>query len=84
MKGEKRSRVVQSRYKSKVVACIDKFWKEHHYSPSIRDICRQCGVPSTSYVRQVLTSLQEEGMLSMTGSVARSIVPRWVAERLTR
>lgn len=73
---------MQSKYKEAVIDFINKFWQERCYSPSIREICIGCGMPSTSHVAFVIESLRKEGVLTVQRFTSRSIVPQWVVEKL--
>ncbi len=60
--------------KAKVLQYVRLYHSRHGFSPSIRDIVNDCGISSTSVVAYNLKKLEEDGVLSYTPGLARSIV----------
>lgn len=60
--------------KTRVLQYVRLYIAKHGYPPAIRDIVNDCGISSTSVVAYNLKRLQEEGVLSYTPGIARSIV----------
>lgn len=56
-----------------ILAYIHTFFKEHGYSPSIRDIQTSLKISSTSVVAYNLKALQEKGKLDREGKISRGI-----------
>ena len=65
-----------------ILAFISRYWFEHCYPPTIREIVDGCGLSSTSVAAYNLERLRRAGHLAITAGRARSIVPTWVAERM--
>jgi len=57
----------------KIVDFIRRFWGEHHYPPSVRDILEGCGVSSTSVVDYNLDILEREGYIRRHSGISRGI-----------
>jgi repressor LexA len=57
----------------KIVEFISRFWNEHHYPPSVRDILEGCGVSSTSVVDYNLDILEREGYIKRHSGISRGI-----------
>jgi len=57
----------------KILAFIDAYIQEHEYSPSIREIGKEMGISSTSHVSYWIDKLIEDGKLTKTPHIARSI-----------
>jgi repressor LexA len=57
----------------KIVEFIRRFWNEHHYPPSVRDILEGCGVSSTSVVDYNLDILEREGYIKRHSGISRGI-----------
>lgn len=55
---------------------ICKYRARHHYSPSVRDICRMLGAKSTSTVHGKLERMIQKGMITMTRGQSRTIMTR--------
>lgn len=76
---------------SKAKKFIDKYWKEHGYSPSIAEIRGAVGANSNSTIVNVLGRMRAEGVILDTtadgknGSHAfsRKIVPTWIYKKIT-
>jgi len=51
------------------------FWRDHQYSPSIRDLARLTGINSTSLIRFYLGKLREDGQVLFDDGISRSIRP---------
>lgn len=47
------------------------------YAPTIREICDNAGISSTSMASYYLDALERKGYISRTPSISRSIVPDW-------
>ena len=56
-----------------VLEIIKSYFKEHGYSPSIRDICNLSGIHSTSSVARILKLLEKNKKIKL-GGVARGII----------
>lgn len=69
------------KYDDLVIQFVNQYWKDHYNSPSMREICQECGVPSTSHVSMILSRLQGRGLvtLSQVEGKWRGITPMWVA-----
>jgi repressor LexA len=57
-----------------MLAYIDRYRREHGYSPSMREIGRALGHPSLSTVAYGLAQLEEAGRIRRDYGVSRSIV----------
>jgi repressor LexA len=57
----------------KILAFVRQYTDEMGYPPSIRDICRGCGISSTSVVDYNLALLEREGYLRRDPEVSRGI-----------
>ncbi len=53
---------------------LELFIKTHGYSPSIRDLMRLMGRPSSSHISGLLRDLSAKGLIRQTPGTARSIV----------
>ncbi len=58
---------------TRVMDYIRKFSEENGYTPSVREICQQCGIKSTATVHSYIEKLQERGFLSKTDNKKRSV-----------
>ena len=58
---------------TKVMDYIRKFSEENGYTPSVREICQQCGIKSTATVHSYIAKLQDRGFLSKTDNKKRSV-----------
>ena len=58
---------------TKVMDYIRKFSEENGYTPSVREICQQCGIKSTATVHSYIAKLQDRGFLSKTENKKRSV-----------
>ena len=47
-----------------VMDYIRKFSEEHGYTPSVREIGKECGIKSTATVHSYLAKLQDKGYLN--------------------
>ena len=56
-----------------VFLCIEEYWNEYGYAPSVRDIREQMGISSTSVVYHHLSRLETLGLIEREPYVARSI-----------
>lgn len=68
-------------YDAAVIAAIDKYWREHYCSPSIRDVMQMTGVKSTSHMLYILDKLGGQGKILQP---KRGVTPVWVAEAIER
>lgn len=68
----KRSKVLTERQK-KILQVLDHFQDKFGYPPSIREICDQAGISSTSVVNYYLEQLEEMGYIERDGRVSRGI-----------
>ena len=57
----------------KVMDYIRKFSEENGYTPSVREIGKECGIKSTATVHSYLEKLQNKGYLSKTNNKKRSV-----------
>ncbi|MCL6649093.1 MAG: transcriptional repressor LexA [Chloroflexi bacterium] len=62
-----------SERQQKILAFVRQYTEEQGYPPSIRDICRGCGISSTSVVDYNLRLLEREGLLRRDPEVSRGI-----------
>ena len=58
----------------KVLMSIESYWKEHKFSPSVRDIMDITEINSSSHVLVHLNKLEEEDWIIRVPNVSRSIV----------
>jgi repressor LexA len=72
MMARKRSKVLSERQK-KILEVLEKFQINTHYPPTIREICDQANISSTSVVNYYLDQLQEMGYIERDGRVSRGI-----------
>jgi SOS-response transcriptional repressor LexA len=63
----------------RVLLAIALYWRQHGFSPSLRDICALAAVSSTSQAALHLERLRAAGMVEYEPGIARSI--RLVKER---
>lgn len=57
----------------KILEVLEKFNNESGYPPSIREICDQAGISSTSVVNYYLNQLEESGYIERDNHVSRGI-----------
>ena len=57
----------------KVMDYIRKFSEENGYTPSVREIAKECGIKSTATVYSYLQRLQDKGYLNKTTNKKRSV-----------
>jgi repressor LexA len=57
----------------KILTVLDRFQREHGYPPSIREICENAGVSSTSVVNYYLEQLKEMGLIERDDRVSRGL-----------
>lgn len=57
----------------KVMDYIRKFSEENGYTPSVREIGKECGIKSTATVHSYIEKLQNKGYLSKTTNKKRSV-----------
>ena len=58
---------------TRVMDYIRKFSEENGYTPSVREICQQCGIKSTATVHSYIEKLQERGFLNKKKNKKRSV-----------
>ncbi len=75
--------VYSGAYRDAVIRYINDYWREQFRSPTLREICDACDIPSTSTMHYILSSLTREGIVEMTPNTSRSIVPVWVRVALS-
>ncbi len=56
-----------------VMDYIRKFSEENGYTPSVREIGKECGIKSTATVHSYLAKLQDKGLLNKTTNKKRSV-----------
>lgn len=59
--------------KNKVLEAIEEYTEAHHYSPSVRDLCKMTGIKSTSTMYGILKELKKCGEIDMQEKISRSI-----------
>ena len=57
----------------KVMDYIKKFTEENGYTPSVREIGKECGIKSTATVHSYIAKLQTKGYLSKTDNKKRAV-----------
>lgn len=57
----------------RILDFIRKYIEEHNYPPTIREIGKAVGIPSTSVVKYNLERLQEKGHIERSGEVSRGL-----------
>ncbi len=57
----------------RVMDYIRKFSEENGYTPSVREIGKECGIKSTATVHSYIERLQDRGFLSKTDNKKRSV-----------
>ena len=57
----------------KVMDYIRKFSEENGYTPSVREIAKECGIKSTATVYSYLQKLQDKGYLNKANNKKRSV-----------
>ena len=72
MMARRRSKVLTERQKS-ILQVLDNFQRNTGYPPSIREICDQTDISSTSVVNYYLNQLEEMGYIQRDGRVSRGI-----------
>jgi repressor LexA len=72
MMARKRSKVLSERQK-KILEVLEQFQLQTGYPPSIREICEQADISSTSVVNYYLEQLEELGFIERDGRVSRGI-----------
>jgi repressor LexA len=60
-----------------VLRAIERYFRRHDRAPTVRDICHETGITSTSYVYYLLAGLELAGYITRDSGVSRGI-------RLTR
>jgi repressor LexA len=68
----KRSKTLSDRQK-KILDVLERFQSQFGYPPSIREICDQTNISSTSVVNYYLEQLEEMGYIERDGRVSRGI-----------
>lgn len=72
MMARRRSKNLTERQK-KILEVLESFQAKSGYPPSIREICEQAGISSTSVVNYYLDQLEEMGYIKRDGRVSRGI-----------
>jgi repressor LexA len=62
-----------SKTRERIYTFIRKFYREHDYAPTVRDILRGCRISSTAVVQHHLNVLEKEGRIQRDPEVFRSI-----------
>jgi repressor LexA len=62
-----------SKTRERIFTFIRKFYSEHDYAPTVRDILRGCSLSSTAVVQHHLNVLEKEGRIHRDPEVFRSI-----------
>ena len=65
--------MVQEEKLIKVMDYIKKFTEENGYTPSVREIGKECGIKSTATVHSYIEKLQNKGYLSKTDNKKRAV-----------
>ena len=52
---------------------IKKYITENGYSPSVREICANCGIKSTATAYQYINKLNEQGLIKKSGNKKRAV-----------
>ena len=68
-----RTTMIHEEKLTKVMDYIRKFSEKNGYTPSVREICQQCGIKSTATVHSYIEKLQDRGFLSKTDNKKRSV-----------
>lgn len=68
-----RSAVTPERRRELIVAFVGKFFTEHGYAPTMREVGRGVGLTSPSSTRHHLLHLRSAGELTWTDGIARSL-----------
>jgi repressor LexA len=72
MMARRRSKGLTDR-QHKILEVLDDYYKENGYPPSIREICKEANISSTSVTNYYLTQLEEMGYIERDGHVSRGI-----------
>jgi len=62
-----------SKTREHIYTFIKKFYREHDYAPTVRDILRGCSLSSTAVVQHHLNVLEKEGRIHRDPEIFRSI-----------
>ena len=62
-----------SKTRERIYTFIRKFFREHDYAPTVRDILRGCSLSSTAVVQHHLNVLEKQGRIHRDPEVFRSI-----------
>ena len=68
-----RFRMVTEEKLTKVMDYIRKFSEENGYTPSVREIAKECGIKSTATVHSYLEKLQDKGYVNKATNKKRSM-----------
>lgn len=60
--------------RGKIYGAIVAFKQQNGYAPTLRELARLTGHPSTSHISSMLDKLQDEKLIKYDRNVARSIV----------
>ncbi len=64
----------------RVYEFISQFIKENHYSPTIREICRRCDIPSTGSAFYYVHKLKKQGRIDQSNLMGRVFTPKFYNE----
>ena len=62
-----------SKTRERIYTFIRKFYREHDYAPTVRDILKGCSLSSTAVIQHHLNVLEKEGRIHRDPEVFRSI-----------
>lgn len=63
---------------------ISEYWVYNYTSPTIREMCEEFGINSTSYIYKAILELERRGeIIYFRGRKARA-VPSWVQDAIAR
>lgn len=57
-----------------VLAAIEAFWRDHGYSPNIREVAAACGYHGTGAAEHHIRKLREAGYITWERGLSRTIV----------
>ena len=61
-----------------VFLCIDEWWKQHGFGPSIRDICNVRGKAGMGNTAEIINRLVRIGVLKKVKGAGRSVRPVYI------
>lgn len=59
--------------KTAIFDCVRSYIKENGYSPTVREICEELNIPSTSEVHMAIHRLVKQGKMTMVPGRARTL-----------